>query len=232
MHIDYADIYQGFNAPINVLDCGKRCAPYNEFGIPFCCDTRYMVPTAYRSEWSYLQTSTDLWHEFDRDDPEGAAELSDEMPDGHVLIACQGYHACQRNFRSLTCRAFPFFPYIDSKGEFLGLSYYWDFRDRCWVINNLHVVDYDYSQQFISTFERIFALMPEEMINFSNHSSHVRAAFSKIRRTIPLLHRNGACYKISPLSEEISKVTAEKFPKYGVYKIAAELLFPDEKSII
>src|SRR5262247_1204104 len=55
-------IYDGFNSPIAEFDCGKKCAPYNPSGKPFCCDICQAVPAAYKSEWNYLEGSTDLWH--------------------------------------------------------------------------------------------------------------------------------------------------------------------------
>lgn len=48
---EYKQIYKKFNAPITALDCGKRCAPYNVGGKPFCCDICHAVPTAYDNEW-------------------------------------------------------------------------------------------------------------------------------------------------------------------------------------
>ena len=59
---EFTTIYAGFRSPIAELDCGRKCAPYNENAVPFCCDTRHAVPTAYKSEWVYLQANTDQWH--------------------------------------------------------------------------------------------------------------------------------------------------------------------------
>ena len=46
---EFTTIYAGFHAPIAELDCGRKCSPYNEYAIPFCCDIRHTVPTAYKS---------------------------------------------------------------------------------------------------------------------------------------------------------------------------------------
>jgi hypothetical protein len=48
-------VYDGFNAPIAEFDCGKKCAPHNPSGKPFCCDICHAVPAAYKSEWNYLE---------------------------------------------------------------------------------------------------------------------------------------------------------------------------------
>ncbi len=225
---DFARLYAGFQAPITALDCGQKCAPYNEGGVPFCCDTRHAVPTAYQAEWTYLCTHTDLWHRWQADDPAETHRLEAETPPHMVLIECQGADHCQRNFRAIACRAFPFFPYFNSAGEFLGLSVYWEYADRCWVISNLHMVSTVYRQQFIETFERLFDLLPNERITFQHHSAVMREHFIRKRRRIPLLHRNGKAYLISPRSEKMQRVAPDRLPKHGVYAITAALPFPDE----
>ena len=237
--IDFRDLYAAFEAPISRFDCGKKCSPHNEGGKPFCCDTCHAVPTVYNNEWAYLQPNTNLWHEWrglDCDDigpddsEEEYARLSKELPANMVLVACLGPNQCQRQYRGLTCRQFPFFPYIDSQGKFLGLSYYWDFEDTCWVISNLEVVEVEYQRQFIHSFERIFAAMPEEHEAYKVHSEVMRDTFNEQRRAIPLLHRNGHTYKISTHNERMRKVEITSLPKFGPYKVAQALPFPDELS--
>ncbi len=227
--LDFARLYAEFEAPITALDCGEKCAPYNERGVPFCCDTRHAVPAAYRREWNYLSASTDLWRLWEGDDAEDVAELQAGTPPGMLLIACRGHQHCQRDFRSLTCRAFPFFPYFNSRGDWLGLSYYWDYEDRCWVISHLRVVSNAYRAQFRRAFERIFAAYPQERAIYAHHSALMRAAFQRRRRAIPLLHCNGGYYKISPGSERMRRVPPDVLPKHGVYRLAAEMPFPDER---
>jgi hypothetical protein len=225
---DFAAIYARFRAPIAAFDCGQRCAPYNERGVPFCCDTRHAVPTAYTAEWEHLQANTDLWRRWEADDPADTARLQSQTPPGQVLIACLGHTHCQREFRSLTCRAFPFFPYLDREGAFLGLSYYWEYEDRCWVISNLQVVTREYITGFVATYDLLFERMPGERENFRHHSAVMRRIFGRRRRAIPLLHRNGRAYKVTPATGRLRSVLPEALPKFGPYAIAEELRFPDE----
>jgi hypothetical protein len=225
---NFARLYAGFEAPIAAFDCGKKCAPYNERGVPFCCDTQHAVPAVYQTEWEYLENNTDLWHLWQGADPTQTEQLKDETPEGMLLLECLGHRLCQRGFRSLSCRAFPFFPYLDSSLDFIGLSVYWEYQDRCWVISNLQVVTGEYRQQFINAFDRLFAQMPGERDSYTHHSAQMRRQFARQRRTIPLLHRDGEIYKISPSTERMRRVQPENLPKFGPYKIAAELPFPDE----
>lgn len=224
----FGDLYGRFQSPINKLDCGKKCAPYNENGVPFCCDTRHAVPTAYQAEWDYLQANTDLWHPWEGGDPMETGRLRAETPAGQVLVACKGHLLCQRGFRSLTCRAFPFFPYIDQQEAFIGLSYYWEYEDRCWVISNLDAVTPAYRDEFIGVYDQLFKDMPGEKENYQYHSAVMRRIFSQRHRTIPLLHRNGKTYKISPGSGRMRRVSPAQLPKFDPYQIASILPFPDE----
>lgn len=225
---EFAEIYACFHVPIAAVDCGQRCAPYNEGGAPFCCDTHHAVPAAYLAEWEYLKHNTDLWHVWEGRTPAETEQLRALAPEGQVLIECKGYTLCQRGFRSLTCRAFPFFPYISRKGQFIGLSCYWEYEERCWVINNLQVVSPIFVEQFIQTFDGLFARMPEELEVFHQFSARMRRVFGRRHSAIPLFHRNRAFYKISPHNGRGRRSAPEKFHKYGPYKIAAGLPFPDE----
>ena len=225
---DFAGLYACFHAPIAYVDCGQRCAPYNEGDAPFCCDTRHAVPAAYLVEWEYLEQHTDLWHVWEGKTPELTEQLRAQAPDGQVLIECKGYSLCQRDFRSLTCRAFPFFPYITRQGQFVGLSCYWEYEQCCWVINNLQVVSPLYVEQFVQAFDWLFTRMPDELTLFQHFSRRMRRVFGRRHRLIPLFHRDGRFYKISPRDGRLRRSAPEKYPKSGVYKIAASLPFPDE----
>ena len=225
---DFAALYPRFNAPIAALDCGARCAPYNERGVPFCCDTRHAVPTAYLPEWEFLKESTDLWHLWEAEQPAETARLQDQTPPGQVLIECLGHRLCQRGYRSITCRSFPFFPYNTRAGEFIGLSYYWEYEDRCWVISNLQIVSPDYRAEFIAAFDWLFEKWPDERESFRYHSTMMRRIFGRRGRAIPLLHRNGEAYKITPRNGRLRRVPVESLPKFGSYKLAAQMPFSDE----
>ena len=225
---DIAELYSRFSVPICGLDCSSKCAPYNTNGIPFCCDTRCMVATAYDIEWEYLQKRTDLWHTWEPRDREEKKRLASETPENQVLLECLGHERCKREYRTLTCRSFPFFPYFDSRPEFIGFSYYRQYTEYCWVINNLDRVSDEFANQFIAAYETLFSKSPSIMDSFVYHSMKTRAEYVKERKVIWLFHRNGEVYKISPKSERMRKTSAELAPKFGAYKVAAEMPFLNE----
>jgi len=227
--VSFESLYAQFDSPITVLDCGKKCSPHNNYGVPFCCDTNHAVPAAYQSEWKYLSENTNLWHRWDSGNPNEANRLRTETPDNQVLIECLGHLECQRNYRSINCRAFPFFPYISKAGEYIGISYYWIYEDRCWVISNLDMITAEYRSEFIAAFDNFFFHDPRELSNFHYHSKIMRQVFGRRKRSIPILHRNGSTYKITPSNGRLRRVDSNSLSKFGLYKIAAKMPFPDEK---
>jgi hypothetical protein len=226
--IDFASLHTHFQSPIAALDCGERCAVHNERGVPFCCDLQHAIPTAYLAEWEYLQVNTDLWRPWEGGTPGETERIRRQTPDGQMPIACKGHLLCQRGFRSITCRSFPFFPYITRQGEFTGLAYYWEYEDRCWVISNLSVVTPQYRAEFIAAFDALFAALPDDRENFRQFSSTIRRVYGHQRRAILLLHRNGQVYKVTPRNGRMRRVDANQLPAFGPYRIAAQLPFPDE----
>jgi hypothetical protein len=225
---DFAITYEDFQSPIASLNCGERCAPYNEGGAPFCCDARHAVPSAYLAEWAFLQANTDLWRPWEGRSQKEKDELLRKTPEGQVLIVCQGYRLCQRHFRSITCRSFPFFPYLTREGQFIGLAYYWEYEERCWVISNLQIISAQYKQEFVAAYEKIFAAMPKERETFRQFSVLMRRSFGRKGRAIPLLHRNGGYYKITPHNGRMRRVQAKTLPTHGPYRVAAQLPFSEE----
>jgi hypothetical protein len=221
--IEVRALYDSFNAPVTDIDCGKECAPHSSTGKPFCCDICEAVPAAYHQEWDYLRLHTDLWHEWRGDECDhstGAesAKLRADTPRHMRLLACKGPADCQRAFRALSCRQFPFFPYVTTDYRFLGLAYEWEFEPFCWVISHLDAVTPAYQHEFVRTYDALFALWQEEFESYAIRSEQMRETFSALKRRIPILHRSGGIYLLSPASERIRRVAPEQLKHFGHYK--------------
>ncbi|NPV57508.1 MAG: hypothetical protein HPY76_12665 [Anaerolineae bacterium] len=208
--LDIRRLYDAFDTPVTDVDCGQMCAPHNPAGVPFCCDICHAVPPAYRQEWDYVSTVTDLWHEWRGDEcaaePVDPASLREQTPAHMRLLACLGAPRCRRAFRLLSCRQFPFFPYITADDRFIGLAYFWDFSAQCWVIHNLERVTDDFRRAFVATYDYIFSIWQEEYEAYADTSEEMRRYFAARRRRIPILHRNGRNYLLSPASERLRRI--------------------------
>lgn len=219
--LNIRELYANFDQPVTELDCGVRCAQYNQNKIPFCCDICHAVPAAYHREWAYLQEHTDMWHIWRgdecRENPEDPRRLLEETPDHMLLLACQGIEHCQRDYRVVSCRQFPFFPYISSDLRFLGLAYEWEFEQECWVISNLGAVTVDFQREFIHLYDSLFALWPEEFEGYALKSEDIRFHYQQARRRFPILHRNGGLYLVSPGTERLYRTQPGFTRRFGPY---------------
>ena len=220
--INIRQTYDRFDVPVTAVDCGRMCAPHNPTNKPFCCDICEAVPAAYHQEWAYLQEHTDLWHAWRGDEcvqkPEDPTELLAETPEHMVLLACQGPEHCQRDYRAMSCRQFPFFPYVTSDYRFVGLAYAWQFESSCWVISHLDAVTEAYRREFVAVYDEIFALWQEEFESYAICSEEAREYFTAQKRRLPLLHRNGGIYLVSPASERMRRVRPEQLRRFGPYR--------------
>jgi len=192
---DIRSLYASFDSAITSLDCGGKCSAHNSSGKPFCCDICHAVPSAYESEWAYLRSVCNM-----------------------VLLACLGPALCQREYRALSCRQFPFFPYVTSDYQFVGLVYEWAFESNCWVVSNLARVTKKYRNEFVRTFDEIFARFQDEFENYAFHSERMRVEFVTQGRRIPLLHRNGGYYLLSPRDERMRRISPDRLHKFGPYR--------------
>lgn len=222
-------LYALLAMPVTEEDCGLRCGPHNERGVPFCCDPRHALPTLYEAEWAYLHPRTDLWRLWEPNpaDPD-ELRLAREVPVYQRPAVCKGVAFCQREYRSLVCRAFPFFPYISRENAFWGLAYYWQYEDRCWVLSHLEKVRMDFRMAFVEAYALLFHLYPQERETFRHHSAVMRRVFGRQGRRIPLLHRDGWTYLVDPKTETLEPVDPQTLPKHGLYRLEDEMPFPDE----
>lgn len=209
----FGAIFKKFTANVSRFDCGKYCAPLNG-GSALCCDTENAVPVAHKAEFTWLKSRSDLWRRYvpPKGDKSGK-QIVAELPDNCTAIACKGVRHCERENRSLSCRAFPFFPYVTKEREFVGLAYYWNFEDQCWLISNLKVIEKPFIDEFVVAMERVFELDPEEFDMFRDHSAYMRRVFTRQKRAIPILGRDGKCYKIKPGSD--GKIVPAKLSEFG-----------------
>ncbi len=213
----FEKLYAGFNTPIyKKFDCGKFCAPLNK-GEPVCCTTGNAVPVVDKAEWRLLKSRSDLWHAFNPFDAQTRTIVAD-LPKSCMAIECKGAAFCERDNRSLACRAFPFYPYFQKDGTLFGLSTYWAFEDRCWVMSNLALVELDFVRELVQAYEMLFAVDEDEEQAFMDNSVDHRRVFSRWGRDLPVIGREGGFFKIEPHSGgRIMPADAKTFKKHAPY---------------
>ena len=125
-------------------------------------------------------------------------------------------------------RAFPFFPYLDSRGNFLGLAYFQEYREQCWIISNLSVVTAAYKAEFQRAFELLFKQYPESKESYSEYSSYIREMTTISGDKITLLDFEGNVFLLDPESESSHQVGYDDLESFGPFSITKDLIFPDE----
>lgn len=211
----YRRVHADFEAPVSAFDCERKCAPHNG-GEPVCCSTEHAIPIADRAEFDLLRSQSDLWRRYTKTDAESRQAVGDLHRDC-VAIECKGARHCERDNRTLACRAFPFGPYLTRQGEFLGLTYFRSFEDTCWVISNLGVVTPRFARECIAAFEAVFAV---DRLEFEAHlasSAGMRRAFTRRGRNFPVIDRNGAWLAVEPRTHAVRPAAAAEFPAFAPY---------------
>ena len=212
---DYAALYEGFDAPVSRYDCGRKCAPLNN-GTALCCSADNAVVVAYKTEFEFLKGRTDIWSKFKPYDY-STRQIVEELTHDCMAIECKGVAFCERNNRTLTCRGFPFYPYLTRQKELVGIGTYWMFEDRCWMISNLEIVERTFIDQFLATYEAIFAKDKSEFQTYVEFSASARRVFSRWKREIPLLGRDGKLMIVEPSTGAIRPGKPRDFPKMAPF---------------
>ena len=211
----FAGLYSRFNESLVGFDCGRKCAPLNG-GEPVCCSTQHAVPVMHKEEFRLLRSRSDLWRPFKAYDT-STREIVDTLIETCTTAECRGASSCERANRSLACRAFPFFPYLTREGKFIGLATYWDFEDRCWVMSNVRSVRRKFVREFVAAFEHIMRVDQDELDGFMEQSACMRRVFTRWRRPIVLIGREGGYFKVLPQTAKVAKATERDLRPRGPY---------------
>ncbi len=187
---DFEALYSGFASPPARFDCGKKCAPFNE-GVPFCCDSGWVVPVAHREEWKFLESRTRLWHEFRPRMPSELAMVEEVDEEQSVFIECRGAAHCERENRSVSCRAFPYEPYFDGEENFLGLVYNRVLEGKCYLVDRHRAATKKFVREFLRFFDRLFELLPGERELYVAQSRRYRRRMSRRKSPLVVLTPDG-----------------------------------------
>ncbi len=103
-------------------------------------------------------------------------------------------------------------------GFFFRLAYEWEFQSKCWVISYLSRMVRKCRDEFMHTYDHIFAAFQDAFDNHAYHSEKMQVEFIKRKHRIPVLHRNGKSYLISPSIERIQLVSPVTLPIFSPYR--------------
>ena len=113
--------YRLLSVRMTDFDCGSKCAPGND-GVPYCCDREQVTPVLFRDEYRWHREQGAFWKKMPIKTKK-EKKLVEETCTYNVFSMCPGVESCRRTLRSLSCRMFPFEPFLDKKGAVIGLVY-------------------------------------------------------------------------------------------------------------
>jgi hypothetical protein len=163
---DIPELLDLLQAPVTDFDCGTLCAPDNG-GVPLCCHAESIVPVLYKVEMAVLKRRTDLWRKY-MPRTQHQEDLGADMRGCDMLAVCKGAEHCERDNRSITCRTFPFEPYLD---RYRILP---EFIDQC-----------------LNLWQRMFELSHRERMFYFKISQGMRRSFGQKHQRIPVITRDG-----------------------------------------
>ena len=71
------------------------------------------------------------------------------------------------------------------------------------MMSNLEIVDRAFVEQFVATYEALFVKDPSEFTTYVDFSASARRVYSRWKREIPLLGRDGELLIVEPSTGEI-----------------------------
>ncbi|MBN1115372.1 MAG: hypothetical protein JXA66_08530 [Oligoflexia bacterium] len=174
---DFRYLYNILDANITDFDCGAICALEND-GVPVCCEVNVVIPILYKNEYKYVNRHCKLWKRFK---PENAHDkrLIKDCGYDDIMAICRGHKDCNRNYRSMVCRTFPFYPFIEKNGNFLGLTYNYDFENKCILVGHPGMVNPVYIKQSLKAWNYVF---DKDEAEYDAHYDLSRVIENKRRR--------------------------------------------------
>jgi len=186
---DFEYIYRHYDSTPVRFDCGTLCAPKND-GVPFCCDSGWLIPVMYEREFASLRERTDLWKRF-RPKTNHEKKIVEETDKSSIFGTCLGHERCDRRFRSVSCRVFPFEPYLDLEGNLLGLVYNYRLGNKCPLVDRPKLISRKFVSDQLKMWKYIFEREPSERDVYRDESIQVRRYLSRKKKPIYIFTPRG-----------------------------------------
>jgi hypothetical protein len=179
--------YELLDESLTPYDCGKLCAP-SHGGEPLCCQVENAVPMLYREEFEYLQKRTELWRRWKPKTAIDKKMKREEETRILIFCECKGAKHCERHNRSVGCRTFPLEPYFDENGEFVGLIFMKEFRNKCPLISRLKDIKQSVIDKHYEFWKLIMEIKKDEFDLYKSTSRGWRISATKRGTKLPILY--------------------------------------------
>ncbi|MBE7411760.1 MAG: hypothetical protein L6Q54_05040 [Leptospiraceae bacterium] len=178
--------YTLLNEELTNFDCGSLCKDQND-GVPFCCVPKNAVPFLYRKEFQLLKSRSELWRVWEPKTAQEKKLKSTHEGEDTLFCECKGVAFCERENRSISCRTFPFEPYLDKRGVLVGLIFMKEFLTSCPLSSRLSDIRQEYIDGHFLFWEKLLLRKKDEYDTYKKSSSAYRRWSKKENKKIPLL---------------------------------------------
>ena len=153
--------YRMLSVQMTDFDCGKHCAPQNN-DVPYCCDREKVVPVLFKDEYECHRKKGAFWRKMPIQ-TKADKKLVQDTCSYNVFAVCPGVQNCHRPLRALSCRLFPFEPFLDDKGCVLGLVYQNGENACCSLMGKpQQVYKQTYIRNCVRVWQELINIFPEE----------------------------------------------------------------------
>jgi hypothetical protein len=186
-HSDIEEFYRLLDVEVADFDCGAICARRNRSGVPYCCDISKTVPLLYHEELDYVRRHTRMWRIHK---PTNSHEEFDEL-EYHVYAECRGPERCERRWRSIVCRIFPTYPYMDENARAIGLFFNTVLRDRCFLVERPELIRPAFVRSHLAFWNLLFERHAGEKEFHAQLCRQTEARYRRLRKPFVVMMPNG-----------------------------------------
>lgn len=168
------------------FNCGELCAPDND-GVPACCDHEWTIPLLFREEFKFQRRRSRFWRRYPRRTPQQRVDANEFDSYNDWACLCPGPAKCERDKRALVCRLYPFMPFINGRGEVLGMTFIHGEAKKCPLVDRPGwAPPSDYIKGSLRYWKEVFEVFPEERQVIIDLCKNVRRRYRRLGRPVPL----------------------------------------------
>ncbi|MBN1919066.1 MAG: hypothetical protein JW889_14265 [Verrucomicrobia bacterium] len=184
---DIQEFYALLDEEIADFDCGAVCAARNRNKMPYCCDISKAIPLMYFDEYEYVRRHSAMWRPYVPKDPK---EKLDEL-EYHLFVECPGPARCERPWRSIVCRIFPTYPYVDDDERAVGLFFNTCLRDKCHLVGRPELVRQAFIRNHVQFWNLLFERHEGEKAFHVNLCRQTEARHRRLRKPFIVMMPDG-----------------------------------------
>ena len=113
----------------------------------------------------------------------------------HLYVECPGPSLCERQWRSIVCRIFPTYPYMDENGRATGLFFNTVLRDKCYLVGRPELVRTAFIRNHLELWNVLFERHGGEQAFHAALSRQTEARYRRLGKPFIVMTPTGTLTK-------------------------------------